>query len=554
MLRFSVLVATSLLLVSACRSPKIPLSLNQQRINRVLVDSPLAKTDFLMRSGDDYMVKNDLGNWELYVHGSPEVIGTKIGLLSRDLYRQQEEIFASKLFELVPSRRKQKRIMRFLSWYNRKLDKDIPQEYLKEIYTLSNFLDTTYNYLGSPYQRTLWMHGAHDIGHVLEDLAMVGCSSFAVWGGNTRDGKLLVARNLDFYMNDDFAKQKVIYFVKPDEGYPYVSVSWPGMIGVLSGMNRQGLTITLNAGKSSIPWSARTPISIVAREVLQYAANIQQAVEILKRKKVFVSESLMISSAYDEKAVLVEITPRKIDVVEATGSRLLSTNHFQGKLLGDDSRNRKNIHDSHSFYRFEKLQSLLDTMDRLTPERAASILRNTDGQHCEKLGLGNDKSLNHMLAHHGIIFQPEDRLVYVSSAPGQMGAFKAYDLKEIFDKPWQAEKGRGIDSLAISADPLVASDQYADFKVFRRLSASYLDLIDREDPWVSARELQEYIDLNPDLWLGYYVAGRLFYLQKDYPNAEKFYSLASGKVLPSAQIKTEIQRQLKKATKRWKER
>ncbi|MGO3307682.1 MAG: hypothetical protein ACTILG_13560, partial [Sphingobacterium sp.] len=65
MLRFSVLVATSLLLVSACRSPKIPLSLNQQRINRVLVDSPLAKTDFLMRSGDDYMVKNDLGNWEL---------------------------------------------------------------------------------------------------------------------------------------------------------------------------------------------------------------------------------------------------------------------------------------------------------------------------------------------------------------------------------------------------------------------------------------------------------------------------------------------------------
>src|SRR5690606_38650002 len=204
------------------------------------------------------------------------------------------------------------------------------------------------NYLGTPYQRTLWMHGAHDIGHVLQDLAMVGCSSFATWGDNTKDGKLLVGRNLDFYMNDDFAKQKIIYFVKPNMGHPYMSISWPGMVGVLSGMNRAGLTVTLNAGKSTIPWSAKAPISIVAREVLQYATNIDEAIAILEKKKVFVSESMMISSAQDKKAVLVEITPRTMDVVEDTDDRLISTNHFQGEKFKDHKRNKKHIRDSHS--------------------------------------------------------------------------------------------------------------------------------------------------------------------------------------------------------------
>src|SRR5690606_9849818 len=90
----------------------------------------------------------------------------------------------------------------------------------------------------SNYQRTLWMHGAHDLGHVLQDLAIVGCSSFAVWGDRSADGKLLIARNLDFYLNDDFAENKMVYFVRPENGIPFMSISWAGMIGVVSGMNK----------------------------------------------------------------------------------------------------------------------------------------------------------------------------------------------------------------------------------------------------------------------------------------------------------------------------
>jgi hypothetical protein len=75
-----------------------------------------------------------------------------------------------------------------------------------------------------------------------------------------------------------------------------------------------------------------------------------------------------------------------------------------------------------SFYRKKKLN----------PEKMASILRNTSGLKDEKIGYGNEKALNQLLAHHAVIFSPQKKLVWVSSNPYQLGEFVCYDLNEIF--------------------------------------------------------------------------------------------------------------------------
>ena len=353
----------------------------------------------------NYLAKNKQQLWELYIKGNPLQLGYNNGALTQNLMQQQEEIFFSKVETFVPSKFKQNLLRGFLKWYNRKMYLNVRDDFQAELYGLSQYSSDRYDYIAPKFRRAMYLHGAHDIGHALQDLMVVGCTSLAVWNENTEDGDLLIGRNFDFYVGDDFAKNKLIEFVEPENGIPYMSVSWPGMIGVVSGMNKEGVTVTINAGKSKIPMTAKTPISFVTREILQYAKNIDEAVEIAKKRKVFVSESILVGSANDKKAVIIEVSPKNFGVYDVVNSsKVLCTNHFQSEAYKNDKRNQKHILESHSEYRYEKLQELLQTNKKLNPEKMASILRDQSGLKDKNIGYGNEKAINQLLAHHAVIF------------------------------------------------------------------------------------------------------------------------------------------------------
>lgn len=508
----------------------------------------LKKTDSVrILSNGDYLVRNMYGTWELYVSGGPYALGNRAGLLTADLFRQQQHIFMDKLEHLVPSKFKQRLIAKFIHWYGRRLDNYIPEIYLEEIYALSTHLDNAYPYAGDNFSLTLFMHAAHDLGHALRDLAIVGCSSVASWGNKTDDGKLLIGRNFDFYVGDAFAENRVISFVRPDRGIPFMSISWPGMIGVVSGMNKEGLTVTMNAGKSSIPLSAKKPISIVAREILEKATTIEEAVSIAREAQSFVSESLMIGSAKDRKAILLEISPKKIGIYEVENEvQLVCTNHFQSDTYISDKRNVGHIQDSHSQYRYDRMWELLHREKELNPVKIAGVLRNRHGLLDRDIGYGNDKSINHLLAHHSVIFKPEDRLVWVSNTPYQLGAFTAYNLDEIFSERSSIGQSRKIDSLTIAEDPFVLSSAYRDYERYKNESDS-ITLAIRLGTEISEQRLVNFKQLNPNLWLVYYLAGEYWYKRGMYEKAVNEFSQALSMEIPTLQAKKELQKLWKKA-------
>jgi penicillin V acylase-like amidase (Ntn superfamily) len=86
-------------------------------------------------------------------------------------------------------------------------------------------------------------HAAHDIGHALQNMNLVACTAFEVKGDKSVDSSMLIGRNMDFSSGDKFAENKIIAFCKPDRGYNFCYITWPGMIGVVSGMNNQGLLL-----------------------------------------------------------------------------------------------------------------------------------------------------------------------------------------------------------------------------------------------------------------------------------------------------------------------
>ncbi|SEA58341.1 C45 family autoproteolytic acyltransferase/hydolase [Bizionia paragorgiae] len=529
---------------------------NRPDISKYSSDLPEKHTlnDSTFFAGNNFLIKNKQGLWELYVEGNPLEIGSITGLLSDSLMYKQEAVFFNKIRELVPSEGKQKFLRKFLSWYNRKMYKHIPEEYKAEIYGVSQYASTDFNTIAPPYLRALYLHGAHDIGHALQDLALVGCTSFAAWGEKTEDHKLLIGRNFDFYAGDEFAENKIIAFVKPDSGHPFMSVTWGGMMGVVSGMNTQGLTVTINAGKSKIPLIAKTPISILTREILQYASTIDEAIAIAKSRDVFVSESIMVGSAKDKRAVLIEVSPKKFGVYQVQNSnQLVCSNHFQSDAYATDRRNSKAITESHSAYRYQRMTSLLEQKDQLNPSKGVSILRNKKGLNDKNIGYGNEKALNQLLAHHGIVFQPEDLKVWISSNPYQLGEFVAYDLNAVFNNREQNPSAISlqIPALNIAKDPFLETQAYANYEAYRVVERKI------ESAIATNKELDETlintgIRLNPEYWKAYALAGDYYYKTKKYQAAAEAYHTALNKEVPTLSDSKHLAKYLKKATRKAK--
>lgn len=420
----------------------------------------------LYRIGNNWFRKSESGLYELYVEGEPFERGVINGKLTRDLVQYQEKVFNDQIESIVPSDFYRYLLRHLIGYFNRDLDKHVEDEFKLEIYGVSHAASHDYDHIASPYQRMLNYHAAHDIGHALQNMSLVGCTAFATWGEYSADGSLIIGRNFDFYVGEAFARDKIVAFYNPAEGNKFMMVTFGGMTGVLSGMNEKGLTVTINAAKSEIPDKAATPVSLVAREILQYAGNIDEAYAIAARREMFVAESFLIGSAADGKAAIIEKTPAETTLVDSYNGVVVCTNHFQSETLGQTNLNQEHVRTSASLYRMKRVEELIAGSGANTIDKTAHILRDQRGQGGEDIGLGNEKLINQLVAHHGIIFQPEKRLVWVATAPYQLGKFVCYDLNKVFSLE-MSENHEVYDSdKLIEADTFLTTEAFARYEKF----------------------------------------------------------------------------------------
>ncbi|MFZ1731522.1 MAG: C45 family autoproteolytic acyltransferase/hydrolase [Bacteroidota bacterium] len=486
--------------------------------------------------GNNWLRKNSRGLWELYVEGEPYERGRAIGILSKELIYRQEKAFVDRIHEMIPSRMYLFGLGLIVAWFNRNLDQSIPPEYLQEIYGVSQFASHEFDDIGSNYQRILNYHGAHDIGHALQGMHMVGCTSFSVRDTASADGSLLVGRNFDFYVGDEFAKEKIVCFVNPTSGHKFMMVTWGGMIGAVSGMNESGLTVTINAAKSDNPTSAATPISIIAREILQYATTIKEAFTIAQRRRSFVSESILIGSLKDNRTAIIEKSPTRTVLFEPEGPSVICSNHFQSA----DFKKYETAADTgianSSHYRYKRMQELLSRYPKMSALDVAEVLRDRLGLADRDIGMGNEKAVNQLIAHHSIIFNPAKRLVWVSTNPFQLGEYLAYDLADIFSpsKPLPPNGNINREALTIPPDPFLSSAEYQNFLRYKAIKRKINSILQSdENQRLGAGQITSFVESNPEYFEMHSLLGEYYEKIGDVRSALASYTRALEKEIPS---------------------
>lgn len=502
-------------------------------LQRVALDS----TSY--RIGNNWLRKSESGLYEMYTSGAALERGMKNGKLSRELLIAQEEAFTHQIRKMIPSESYLKLLKYIVGFMNRDLEEHVLPEYQQEIYGISLSASDSFSWIGTNYTRQLNYHAAHDIGHALQNMMLVGCTSFGAWDQKTADGAMLLGRNFDFWVGDEFARNKIVAFVQPESGHSFAFITWGGFIGVVSGMNDQGLTVTINAAKSAIPTNAATPVSLVAREVLQYAATIEEAVAIAHKRQMFVSESFLIGSARDRKSVVVEKTPDTLFVYDPAGDHVICANHYQSEGLKAQKLNQEQVAQSASMYRYQRTQQLLEQAYPLTPAKVAAILRDTRGLDGADIGLGNEKAVNQLIAHHSIIFRPDSLQFWVSTAPWQLGKYVCYDLRKIFAMDGlQTDHEVASHDLDLPSDTLLLSSAYRQFLMFRKARMAPL----------GAYPSATFTDNNPHYYDAYRLAGDYWMAKKAYSRAVEQYGIALTKEIATVAEQQAIEDKLARAS------
>jgi isopenicillin-N N-acyltransferase like protein len=459
------------------------------------------------RDGKVWLGKSWTGRREglLVVHlqGSPFEMGYAHGVLLQDQMHTLENEFFQMVRGYVPGRWTLKVLKNYVIYRNRHLSDFVPEKYRLEMFGTTLGCRDIHPEEGSFYNRLLNYHAAHDVSYMMIDNPLVsraGCTAFGARGSATSGAHLLTGRNFDWEAAEVFSRDRVVILCEPDGGIPFISLSWAGMAGVVSGMNRAGVSVTINGAPSSLPGETATPAAMVAREVLQQAHNLDESLDILRNAKVFVSTLWLVGSRTDGKFVVVEKTPEATHVREPEGDSIICANHFQTDGFKDDARNKSHLEEATSTSRFKRMSELVQKAHgTLDAERAAEILRDRNLPDGTFAGNGHRAALNAFIATHATIMDLTDGIFWAASPPHQLGKFVAFDVND-FD--------RELPALAVAADARLTSGEFEKTKQAQKFLAEGYRALENNEAQATLAAAEKAETENPGFYQNAVLRGR----------------------------------------------
>jgi predicted choloylglycine hydrolase len=170
------------------------------------------------------------------------------------------------------------------------------------------------------------------VGNTLFDLKKIfACSALLIEGKRSTTGGPLLGRNLDYPSIDSINEYSLVTIYRPTGKHAFAAVGFPGLIGVISGMNDAGLALGMlevfdvkDGERGFNPLGV--PYALNNRQILEECTTIEEARKLLLSLPRTTTLNLVLA---DRTGVAVfEVTPDRVEVRHPDRGTLGCTNHY----------------------------------------------------------------------------------------------------------------------------------------------------------------------------------------------------------------------------------
>ncbi len=419
----------------------------------------MTETDGVRRAGAGWSVVR--GVRIAHLAGTPEEIGTEHTTLLRDRMIANETIMWDGFKDVVPFSPARALLFDAGRYRYRHVEAGFPEARRREVAAeAAAFTPDPFAQHMPTYPRMVFLHALYDIALSFEHSPLLGCTAFGLGPEATGDGHALFARAFDFEAADVFDRDKAVFVVREDGKIPFASVAWPGLVGVVTGMNAEGVAVAVNGGRAREPSTTGVPVAFSLRETLEQAHDTTEAIAILSRQTVMVSHLVFVGDAKGHYAVVERAPGVEAFVRESKDpARIAVTNHFEGPL-GSDPRDLRVRETTTTLPRRARADELIAAVGAHagSVKGAVAMLRDHACAGGESCLLGDRRTIDAFIATHGVVFDLTSRAAWVSEGPHLSGAFVKIDLATIVSTKEGVVPTAALETVA--ADDVLSDERY----------------------------------------------------------------------------------------------
>lgn len=430
-----------------------------------------------------FIPREEAGVNQLLVFGTPFERGLMTGRLTAPLLVEEERDLVREMEHFLPNKVLRHALFTFAMRWFWGIQDYLDPRHTDEMYGVAQSAPPEFDYLTDPFTRQVAYHGVHEVGQMFVDFEKqdFGCTLLGV----PRSGGWLLGRNFDFEAVRILDTEKIMKWAFPDTGHAYVAVTWAGMVGLVTGVNDQGVYVSINAAGSTDFRRLGTPTTLLALKVLEEAGTPEEAVKIIEGAETFITDLFVVAGAGPGNAYVLEKTPRRTVTTPVPGTFTVA-NHLRSPVFENDAINRFRMLEQTTVARQERANELAMEMTSMlrTPRTSLEMvqtmvtaLRDKRGPLAEHRHLGHRGTLDALIATHSVVYDGEARTLWVSQGPALTGPYYGFDLVRSF-----AEK-RPVAVGSIPADPEVSPETFKSYQDgMRQLKIAKVELAARRCP------------------------------------------------------------------------